>query len=302
LFFSLVFLLVILALMSLYSPSYNSYLHGCVHSHKGTIITANLYSIAYNYASAGGNAQSLIKLNEYDLQRAHYCGIYMQRSVTEEATLRADIAQSIANQDATISDLNLFTGCVNYTGFGSDYNAYYDYYNASHPEEIYLYQNGCNGNISAAADAFQTNIFNCTLLPVCQTTCGGVDEASLYQVTWDAGCHMEWAFHAHFLRALSALIIFIALNVSRYLFIWGISHLNWRSLTIGGFAFLGTATHMGNTNAHKRLVKPIAKAIKRYEREGVGYIIAAFMIHIPYIVWLGFVHSNMTVSNSTTSS
>ena len=165
-------------------------------------------------------------------------------------------AQTLAQkQSELLEDLM----CVNFTAFApTDPTQFYNMYNATLPLDSVLNDLGCGRNISYLP--FQNNVFDCTALPVCNITCGGVNKLAIRYATWYGGCHIEWALHSHLLRGMTIVIIYIALNVSRYIFVWGISHLNWRSLTVGGFTFMGTATALGNTSAHKKLVGPISKA------------------------------------------
>ena len=58
----------------IYIPIYEQYRAGCVtNTANGTFITENLYSIAYNYAAAEGDAKTYAVQNAHDADRYVFC-------------------------------------------------------------------------------------------------------------------------------------------------------------------------------------------------------------------------------------
>ena len=81
------------------------------------------------------------------------------------------------------------------------------------------------------------SVFDCSRLPSCDVTCEGPHKAKLRKVTKECSCTGEWLFHSYWLRNILSFLIYVLLNLSRVLFIDGLSRVLWRHLHPGGFTF-----------------------------------------------------------------
>ena len=77
------------------------------------------------------------------------------------------------------------------------------------------------------------SIFDCSILPKCDSTCSGPHKGRIQRVTKECSCVVEWFIHALILRWLLTLFIFISTNVSRVMLINGLVKVFWKKFHPG---------------------------------------------------------------------
>jgi len=281
--------IIIAALVGIYIPLYDDYVAGCRHSNNGTLLTHNAFSFAYNYAATDSNDETAHGISEYDKERADLCAQYAQSSQNQQTTAQNAIDSYRQTYDQKSADLALYQKCVvpstlpNDTVFLNQTGYHTPYLNSTEVTRIY-----CSQPQNYGSDGLGNAVFNCSDLPPCNLTCTGPDKNALIAATYDSGCTSEWMFHAGMFRFLMALLIFVCINTSRALVMMAVVRLCWRSLTAGGFEYIGNCTRSGSVDAQagERLKEELEKDIKRFERGAILLLILAIVVHIPYIVIL----------------
>eukprot|EP00456_Euglypha_rotunda_P070647 TRINITY_DN6277_c0_g1_i17.p1 TRINITY_DN6277_c0_g1~~TRINITY_DN6277_c0_g1_i17.p1 ORF type:complete len:594 (+),score=77.47 TRINITY_DN6277_c0_g1_i17:105-1886(+) len=282
--------LVLIALISIYIPLYESYISGCTQSTNGTLLTHNSYSFAYNYASTPYNDVIAHGLRVYDQNRTEKCDVKQKDYETYQKNVEYTWGNNVFKYDQKQPDLALYQKCIDPARLPNDT----EFQRVLGRRSPYMdtiaqtRQNNCSapgqyGNTTG----LQNGLLNCSSLPVCHLTCTGPDKLALAASTYDSGCTSEWMFHAGLFRFLVALLIYVSLNISRTLLMTAIIRLAWRTLSSNGFEFRGTCTKLGQIEGFdERLKTELDKSVKSYERGALLMLIFAVLVHIPYIVVL----------------
>jgi len=289
LIFSMIGLVIIGALISIYIPLYEDYQSGCRHSQNGTILTHNSYSFAYNLAAEGSNEMAALGVSRYDGERTKLCAQYAQNSQKQQENAQNAINQQRQTYDSKSSDLALFQKCVNSSLFPNDTVFWNETgYHNPYLNQTVLNRLNCSIPNAYGSGGLGNGVFNCSGLPPCDMTCTGPDKVALVAATYDSGCTSEWMFHAGLFRFLFGLLVYVCINISRSLVMMAIIRLAWRSLTPKGFEFKATCNKQGEIDPEfsRKLSKAVDDAVKSYERGALVMLILAVLIHIPYIVLL----------------
>lgn len=263
--------LVLAALAQAYVPLYAEYANVCVAGGgtrgNGTFLAQNLYAVAYNYAAVDGRAAYAEGVDLYDARRSDHCAAYATASgaQSEEDALALDAlaaAQggSSANAallrfcvDAAAVDAALAADCCGRAGYepcvgassgnaatcpsvaGSD-----DAYGRIGPQ---LSNSACDGGSEDWAIPDAT--FDCSSLPTCDLTCGGPSEPLLRLAAQHCACTLEWWFHACWLRAVVAFVVYALTNGARVLVVNAVCKLHWRDATPNVFTYTATCDAAG---------------------------------------------------------
>eukprot|EP00735_Rhodelphis_limneticus_P003251 TRINITY_DN14706_c0_g1::TRINITY_DN14706_c0_g1_i1::g.21551::m.21551 TRINITY_DN14706_c0_g1::TRINITY_DN14706_c0_g1_i1::g.21551 ORF type:complete len:923 (+),score=242.06,YfhO/PF09586.5/0.00013,rve_3/PF13683.1/0.012 TRINITY_DN14706_c0_g1_i1:56-2770(+) len=282
----LFFSLFVYAISAVYTPLFQEYIDGCVKSNNGTMLTENLYSIAYNYASEDGNTETNEGINEYNTQREHACGTYEERTQKEQADNSRDLTATLSAYGDTSHRVQVMHDCFNLTAM--------DGVMASDP--IRWGAKPMLGTSTSTEACYQDphpvladGEFNCEAIPECNMTCPGPNKEVIRAYTYNCGCYVEYFVHSGFFKFSLSIFIYASLNLSRVLLISGICRRNWRNLSMGYFSYVGTCTRLGNTESLKGLEEKLELALHEYERQGNFLLLASALIHVPWIVVLSLV-------------
>jgi hypothetical protein len=83
-----------------------------------------------------------------------------------------------------------------------------------------------------------------------KTTCDGPNEAILKIVTKQCACMVEWFFNAYVSQFLLSTIIYLIVNISRYLLCKGLRMIFWDMLMVPEFEFRGNCLMNGKLLIH----------------------------------------------------
>lgn len=82
-----------------------------------------------------------------------------------------------------------------------------------------LYESSTTDEIEWANNHGQhtkTALFDCSALSSCQLTCDGPNDLLIRRHTKDCSCRLEWFWNGHLLQGTLVIVIFLVLNISRY--------------------------------------------------------------------------------------
>lgn len=254
-----------------YVPFYREYHRGCVEgATNGTFLAANLYSVAYNYASIEGSGLYSDGIVAFDAARSDACAHHSITSVDtynahtlelasyvdSYATTADDVAQLRACVDLAVMDARFTQACCGLPGYDDDDECVTPPNNGS-----LCPQNSYTGTpylpVGASLDAESCRAgaswslvsdaqFDCEALPLCGTTCEGPNKPLLETVTERCACVFEYFVHSHCLRFAIAVCTYLLMNLSRLLAVRAGCKLMWRQLTPGMFDCLLTSDVDGN--------------------------------------------------------
>ena len=261
------------ALMSsIYMPIYHEYIDGCVnHGPNGTFVTANMYSMTYNYASEDGNTASFTGLDAYDTKRADICSQYSTHSQQNQVQ-DAQILESVkTSHESSSSSLALYSGCIDSVALDTQYskaccgvlgypacgpggsgsvpcplNTFLDPPSPFPLPSTTLLEPSCAVDFNTPEWVLDDAVFNCDALPSCETTCEGPDSLKLEAVTESCGCMVEWTAHSVWLNITLSIIIYVFMNLSRLGIIKGLAKIFYKGLNNGLFTYKASALRDGN--------------------------------------------------------
>jgi hypothetical protein len=253
-----------------YIPLFKHYLGGCVatgapFAHNGTMLTNNMYTVAYQYASESGNSAASTRLKQYNYRLDNDCKdpsvAYTTQHSTDLDTFSAKKAL-FELQDAKVVELQT---CLNMSFFDglhadavggnwplqkagaaagqrqprlSDVLGVGDGTGAANSAAAALAAGtgGCDAGwragIAAGSSGYavQDATFSCDDLPICTLTCNGPSKTELRDATRKCGCTLEWWFHAGSWSFTMAVSLYVCLNVARMLILRALVRLSWERL------------------------------------------------------------------------
>lgn len=315
------FLAMLIAIISAaYVPIYNQYVAACVeHTQNDTFITANLYSIAYNYASEDGNTNAYQGIDNYNVMYTDHCSTYSSSTQQQQNSDTLFFESQVLMQTQNVESLDLLNKCIDVVAMDYYYKQAccglegYDLctgtedpkYNGTCPMNTatgkpyglvssYLSVDECSDDFSTMS--LQDGIFRCDNLPTCTLTCEGPNKQLLDSVTKQCGCMMEWGFHSGFFQITIAIIVFALLNAARTLFMRGIMILNWKKMTPNLFEYTANCRRNGkfveptyrqkDVPYSQLLREELDRKMKRFELMGYVLLLAAAIINVPWVIFL----------------
>eukprot|EP00736_Rhodelphis_marinus_P007344 Rmarinus@m.9042 len=285
--------LFITALAVVYGPWFNDYKRSCVEKDgTGTVLTDNLYAIAYNYASEDGNEARFEGLEAYNVNRESVCAQYAERSASDQYELERDLDYSKQSYDEQARRVSIMNDCLDTDSMDTTIETVLPEGTPSMSslvttEECYQVE----------ALALSDGTFECDNIPQCGYTCQGPSEEIIALYTFNCGCNIEYYLHSGLIRGLMSLMMYILLNISRVVLIKGICRYNWRDLTVGYFTFTGTCTRLGNIESVEGLESELAETLRKVERYGLVMIFLSIILHVPWITILSLVSPNIEYAN-----
>lgn len=87
--------------------------------------------------------------------------------------------------------------------------------------------------------------FDCTVLPVCEISCGGPDTHIVNSASKSCSCMGEWLFNSQIFQTVVAVCVYVILNISRVLICRGAVMILWQSLTLQEFEVKSTYSYVG---------------------------------------------------------
>merc|ERR1711871_308285 len=89
--------------------------------------------------------------------------------------------------------------------------------------------------------------------------------------------------------AAQNIIIFLALNISRIVFVNGLNRILWRAVYTGNFSYLGASDLTGHTKYnHEKLKERLHSTLKWFQLKGVAMVLFAFAINVPWVVGIRY--------------
>lgn len=253
-----------------YVPFYREYHRGCVEgATNGTFLAANLYSVAYNYASIEGSGLYSDGIVAFDAARSDACAHHSITSVDtynahtlelasyvdSYATTGDDVAQLRACVDLAVMDTRFAEACCGLPGYDEDDECAAPNNGSLCPRNSYTGTPYLPVGASLDAESCWAGEtwslvpdaqFDCEALPLCATTCEGPNKPLLETVTERCACVFEYFVHSHCLRFAIAVCTYLLMNLSRFLAVRAGCKLMWRQLTPGMFDCLLTSDVDGN--------------------------------------------------------
>ncbi|CAM9570559.1 unnamed protein product, partial [Chrysoparadoxa australica] len=256
-----------------YSPLLHSYRAGCVtHAQNDTLVTANLYTVAYNFAAGAGTAVEGEVLSAHDSSRALRCtnvtsgvgqSVSLQqsqlvelRSMLELKVLEVDGLQRCL--DGALTEAAVAEECSQLSlssamDPSADTEEFFSMYCAQAAAVTTLSQGlsspSCSPSVLDDAQIWEAvtdeAATDCRGMPQCVTSCEGPNEELLRAATHHAGCMMEWYLHTTWLGVSFTVFMFCLLTFSRLLLVDGVIRLYWRRMHSGVFTYEGTCNDSG---------------------------------------------------------
>lgn len=98
----------------MYIPVYHSYIDGCVvGTANGTLLTNNLYSVAYNYAAQDGNDAFISGMDDYNTEKSDLCSLYTASTQEQYNEDAVSLHTYVSNHRAARDDVYLLDQCIN---------------------------------------------------------------------------------------------------------------------------------------------------------------------------------------------
>ena len=118
------------------------------------------------------------------------------------------------------------------------------------PLSNYLLNDNCNTiEMKKEENLFLNSVFDCTVLPICEISCGGgPDKILIHDVSKSCSCMTEWFLNSYFIQSVLAIIIYFMLNISRVFICKGLVRIVWRSLAKEEFEVKTSCTRSGEIN------------------------------------------------------
>jgi WW domain len=282
------FLLALAALIQAYIPVYEQYKEGCLEGDGGTVVTRNAFSFAWNNAALDGNGKLTDGIESYDRKRTKACGNFSDSANTQADSVNR-LEQAQVEFAVATSNLDLFVKCVDGSpGKFPDAIAYEVQYGVQSPFTVVANAESCQQRTEVQAAVLENAVFNCSLLKPCLTTCTGPNEGLLRQATYESGCRSESVVHSGVFTIFVTVLVYVCLNVSRMLFMGGVTRLYWRSLTHEGFIYKASCSRTGKmvANARVDLEKEVKTTRKWLQRKALLMFFLSLCAHLPYIIVL----------------
>jgi len=304
-------LLTFIVLWSLYKPILDQYYEGCVRTEvdpttgivyevgTGTLLSRNVYAIAFNFATFDGNRDRLDGLDNYDSAVEAACAANTAQSAEEQAQLQLELNAAISNQAKMAQQVGVMADCYNLPMLDQEFVTLgvtappYNYPLLSYMLSVDGYAEQCAVTAAVSNSSLQEGSFDCSALPACPIACDeladeqGNDLSALADYSIGASCTAEWWFHGWALKAAFSLVIYAFVNIFRVLTVMGLSRILWRKLNTGYFAFLGTCDINGKPgHTDEELHIKLVKMLSHFKQVGLGMLLVAAVAQVPWIVAL----------------
>jgi hypothetical protein len=281
----------------------------------GTLITDNLYSMAYNYASEDGNNEYWATLDDYNVRLSSNCAEYGQASAEELQSRERDYESTKSLLVFMRSDFVEMSSCLDFAQMDTDLAAALqaenaDYLNPVNPftadDNLAQYLNRADGGdhaecfVDVSTAELRDSRFNCEQLPECNVGCNGVEWDVVRTWTYGCGCYIEWWFHSNFLLFGLAIVIYICVNIGRQYFVSGICLLFYEKLGTNLFEYHGTCDREGNSLTDKKeLRRQLKLNLRARSSWGIWYMLAATLLQVPWMVMLSLLAGEVSLGNLT---
>lgn len=314
---------VLIVVIGAYIPFVEQYSDVCV---KGignqTMLSANSFAMAFNYATSKGHATLQNGLQNYDTSRASICTSFATDAVAAEQQVTLQVDRDAFQ--ASVNDLLLLQRCIDPLSYtlvpGSlpvDDSVDMDF---SVNPTVLLNPLTCTDPLQAASlkevggflDPLSAKLvltpsfvgsssggaqFNCeTNIPSCEHTCTAPDAALLNGVVKQASCMVEWLFHSWMFRFVLAVAVYFLLNFSRTSLTKAITRMHYQSLNpITGFTFFGTVSERGKISKETALsIGPQLQLARQQAMRKSGLYLVQATIPLGLILLaLSFVQTNL---------
>eukprot|EP00308_Calcidiscus_leptoporus_P008562 CAMPEP_0119361666 /NCGR_PEP_ID=MMETSP1334-20130426/8926_1 /TAXON_ID=127549 /ORGANISM="Calcidiscus leptoporus, Strain RCC1130" /LENGTH=832 /DNA_ID=CAMNT_0007376741 /DNA_START=218 /DNA_END=2716 /DNA_ORIENTATION=+ len=286
---------------SLYLPLYGAYVDGCLKTPvNGTLLTENLFSLAFDFAATEGDKAMLSGLNDYHEKQVNNCSAQFQPSLLAYQAAKRQLAQAAHEHATAARDVRLLHQCLNATRLDSDAAA----------AGVHLLSSLTQTLADAAECMSPLNtslapaVFDCEALPDCQRTCGGPNRELVHSNCRRCGCHVEWFGHGLVLYVLLVLGAFACVNGGRIFAIDGLHLLLSRRLFRDGYEFISNCDAYGNVcvpeaTLQERLRNAIARVKCSSLVKGIVYLLLALSLSAPLVFMIEFVGSHLQLSAAT---
>ena len=122
----------------------------------------------------------------------------------------------------------------------------------------------------------------------------GQDQSSLETASEDALCLAEYYVHALVLRISFTVVVFIMLNVGRFLLIAGAVRLMWKWMNTGLYSVLASADALGQLHVDEdKLADKIGGMLGRLQLFGALFVVLALLSQSVWLVGLDYYSKKM---------
>jgi len=326
--------IVTYALSAAYIPVYTTYQEACVNAHQTrneTFLSRNLNAAAYNYASNSGHAIVGNSLEEYNYDLTSLCSNANAEARSKLEEVKYAIEDVTSSHESVAKSTELLLSCVDMSAMDRAYGeaccghksaGYESCYTetdlkcpvskttgeAYAPPSSTINRSYPTAPLSMTCDStiypiveqrLQSNIFDCDELPACDFTCSGPSRVMLQFTTRQCACNIEWEAHSTLLQSLAVGVVYVLINVSRFLFYKFLLMIHWQDITPNGaFEFSAFCSEDGTLQwsydeLKSLLNKKISKIICGLELKAYGYLLASIVVNVPWVYFLLYVSSNI---------
>jgi len=296
--------LTLTVIWRVYKPLFDAYHEGCVetttdpvtgrevNAGSETVLSANAYAIAYNWAVGQGNRDRLAGFDAYEQTRTTNCNANFQLSQQVQTAQQAALNEAKARHAAVEVDVQLMRDCYDVPYVQAQFDALVPPLDVDFGALI--------NDPACLADVANTTLvnalFNCENLPECELNCDsladdeGNDNSLLKPTVHGACCTLEWWGHSFVLKISFAVVIYLCLNLFRVLAMMGLNRLLWESLNTGMFTFLGTTNIDGEAqHDEETLATRLGKMLGTFKLYGILLVLMACAAQAPWIIALVYV-------------
>jgi len=259
--------------------SYQGRMDGVSGEGTGTFLTENMYSMAYNYASRGGNQRIYDGLDAFNVRRTELCAEHGTDSTNAHAADDAYFRSIVASHSSNFERNELLERCIDVDAMDamiseacsceegaascsadrtytrcprrSDASPYEPLSATIGPDGVDLGRGPCDVDLSDNTTwHLRDATFDCANLDACHYGCSGVNAELLLGLTYDCGCEFEFLGFSGIAAGALAILIYALAQASRALAVAGVIRVNWAKLHPGVFTFRATCDEGGRQLAN----------------------------------------------------
>ena len=232
-------------------------------------------------------------LDEYELERSSVCAAFGEKSANNEARLETNV-RNLADAHALTRE-RVFTmqRCYDTSLIDADLPLKPDGVTRFDPLQQVIFDASCDVDLAVSVDSLEDGVFDCLQLEECEiffndlADNSGRDQTLLFDYSRRAMCTAQWWFHSTVLSAVFSVVIWLFVNIFRFLLVAGLVRICWQWLNTGYFTYLATCESDGaHTYKKADLADRVDALLGRIRTYGAGMVLLAFGTQIPWIVLL----------------
>eukprot|EP01041_Mallomonas_annulata_P000884 gene884-1716_t len=285
---------------------------------RGTFIGRNVNSVVFNFAQGDGARTVADGMYTHNNDISHICTSQQSESKKTSDTSVQDLRDIQTAQRSLVEDVQQLKSCLDIKALDRIFNSSCSTTTSTKatssdsprkcpfdlsttagvpyvPIRSLLSIDACANTISDTTWDLSPEVFDCTALPPCHTSCDGPNSDKLEAVGDHCTCSAQWLVHATIAQVSVALLIYALMHVSRYFLCKGVMMTHWPYLIPNVFEYKATCKQTGEflhtpgqeSISYDLLVKnKLSRIIRNFECKGYAYLVASVLVNVPWVVLL----------------